>query len=119
VDRISIRGLRVATRVGVTPAERAKPQAVTINVEMCRDLRKPGQSDDLDDTIDYHAVTVAIAAMVRATEAKLLEHLAEKIASLVRGLPSVDRVTVEVRKEPPPIEEDVQAVGVTIERQSG
>jgi 7,8-dihydroneopterin aldolase/epimerase/oxygenase len=116
VDRISIRELRVPTRIGVTAAERAELQVIVISVDLYRDLRSPGASDDLGDTIDYHGVTVAIADMVRASEAKLLEHLAEKIASLVAKTAGIERVTVEVRKEPPPMEEDVLTVAVTIER---
>jgi FolB domain-containing protein len=119
VDCISIRDLRIGTRIGVTSAERAEPQIVVIGIEIYRDLRTPGQSDELGDTVDYHAVIVGLAEMVRTSEAKLLEHLAEKIAFFVCGLRCVDRVSVEVRKEPPPVEEDVQAVAVTIERQSG
>jgi 7,8-dihydroneopterin aldolase/epimerase/oxygenase len=116
VDRISIRDLRVATRIGVTSAERAEPQVIVITVDLHRDLRGPSRSDDLQDTIDYHAVTVAIAEMVRASEAKLLEHLAEKIATLVIKTAGIESATVEVRKEPPPMEEDVRTVAVTIER---
>ena len=116
MDRISIGDLRVATRIGVTSAERAEPQVIAITVDLYRALRAPGESDHLEDTVDYHAVTVAIANMVRASEAMLLEHLAEKIASLVTGTSGIESVTVEVRKEPPPMEEDVRTVAVTIER---
>jgi 7,8-dihydroneopterin aldolase/epimerase/oxygenase len=116
VDRISIRDLRVPTRIGVTSSERAEPQVVVITVDLYRNLEGPGESDDLGDTIDYHAVTVAIADMVRTSEAKLLEHLAERIAALVIKTADLERAIVEVRKEPPPMEEDVRSVAVTIER---
>jgi dihydroneopterin aldolase len=119
VDRISIRDLRVDMRIGVTEEERATPRAIVIAVDIMTDLVSAGESDELTDTVDYHAATVAIATMVRSTEAKLLEHVAERIASLVGGLPGVDRVAVEVTKESPPIAEDVQAVSVRIERPPG
>ena len=116
MDRISIKDLRVATRIGVTPQERAAPQNVLISVDIWKDLTRPGTTDDLADTIDYHAVCVEIAAMVRAAETNLLEHLAEKIAAQIGGLSGGNRVSVEVTKESVPIPEDVGAVSVRIER---
>jgi dihydroneopterin aldolase len=118
MDKISIHDLRVEMRIGVTDEERATPRPVLISVDMWADLISPGESDDLADTIDYHAVTVAIAELVGATEAKLLEHVAEKIAALIGTFPGVDGVSVEVTKESPPIAEDVSAVSVKIERPS-
>jgi 7,8-dihydroneopterin aldolase/epimerase/oxygenase len=118
VDKISIHDLRVEMRIGVTEEERATPRPVLISIDMWADLVSPGQSDELADTIDYHAVTVAIAELVRATEAKLLEHVAEKIAALIGTFEGVDGVSVEVTKEAPPIAEDVRAVSVKIERPS-
>jgi dihydroneopterin aldolase len=118
VDKISIHDLRVEMRIGVTEEERAAPRPVLISVDMWADLVSSGQSDELSETIDYHAVTVAIAELVRATEAKLLEHVAEKIAALIGTFGGVDGVSVEVTKESPPIAEDVRAVSVKIERPS-
>jgi dihydroneopterin aldolase len=116
VDRISIRDLRVDIRIGVTEEERATPRSVLMSVDIWTDTTSAGKSDELSDTVDYHTATVEIATMVRSTEAKLLEHVAEEVASLVRRLPGVDGVTVEVTKESPPMNEDVRAVSVRIER---
>jgi 7,8-dihydroneopterin aldolase/epimerase/oxygenase len=116
MDKISIQDLRVEMHVGVTDAERAQPQTVVISVDMWSDLAAPGKSDDLADTVDYHAVTVAIADLVRSTEARLLEHVAEKIAASIGAIEGVDGVSVEVTKESPPIPEDVRAASVKIER---
>jgi FolB domain-containing protein len=115
-DRISIHDLRVETRIGVTDEERATPRTVTISVDIWADLRGPGKSDDLADTVDYHSATVGVADMVRSMEANLLEHVAEKIASFICEMPGVDGATVEVTKEAPPIAEEVRAVSVQIER---
>lgn len=119
MDKISIRDLRVQMRVGVTAEERAHPQTVIISVDMWSDLVVPGKTDELSDTVDYHAVTVAVAELVRSTEAKLLEHVAEKIAASIGAIEGVDGVSVEVTKESPPIPEDVRAVSVKIERPAG
>jgi 7,8-dihydroneopterin aldolase/epimerase/oxygenase len=116
MDRISIKELRVPTRIGVTEEERAQAQTVAISIDMWADLSGSGRSDLLTDTIDYHAVTLEVAEMVRSSETNLLEHLAAKIIALIGGMDGVRGVTVEVTKESPPIPEDVQAVSVTLER---
>jgi FolB domain-containing protein len=119
MDRVSISDLRVETRVGVTKEERAQPRTVVICCDIWTDLLRAGSSDELGDTVDYHSVIVEVADLVRSTEAKLLEHLAERIAALITALHGVRAVTVEVTKESPPMAEDVRAVSVTIERPAG
>jgi 7,8-dihydroneopterin aldolase/epimerase/oxygenase len=116
MDLVSIHDLSVETRIGVTEQERATPRSLTISVDIWTDLTPPGKSDDLRDTIDYHAVTSEIARMVRAMEANLLEYVAEQIASRICAMKGVDGVSVVVTKEAPPMEEDVKAVSVRIER---
>ena len=115
-DVIRIHDLRVPTRIGVGDDERAQPRDLLINVELRTDTTAAGVSDNLADTINYHEATSAVADLVRSTEARLLEHLAERIAELLRGKYGKVGVTVTVAKENPPIEEDIQAVSVTIER---
>jgi dihydroneopterin aldolase len=115
-DRISIKELRVLTRIGATEEERAEPQTVAISIDIWTDLSVPGRSDDLADTIDYHAITVEVAQTVRSSESNLLEHLAATIISLIGDMDGVRGVSVEVSKESPPIPEDVRAVSVTLER---
>lgn len=116
MDRITIRGLRVDTRIGVGDDERARPRPVSIDIELDTDLRRAGRSDDLGDTVDYDELASRVAELVRSSEVRLLEHLAEKIASLLAGLSIVQRVSVEVTKEAPPTAEEVRGVAVRIER---
>jgi dihydroneopterin aldolase len=117
-DALLIRGLRLDARVGVTDAERQKPQTVRMDIAIRADLSQPATSDDLGDTIDYSAAVATVADAVRATECRLLEHLASHVATRVSYMHGVLGVTVEVSKEPPPVDADVEAVVVRIERQS-
>ena len=116
MDRISIHGLKVETRVGVTEEERAQPRPVVISIDIWADLIPAGKSDDLGDTIDYDAAASEVARLVRSTQAKLLEHLADKIATVIGAIEGVNGVSVEVTKESPPTTEEVKAVSVRIER---
>ncbi|MDP9068481.1 MAG: dihydroneopterin aldolase [Actinomycetota bacterium] len=116
MDSIIVRDLRVRSRIGVTEEERAEPQTVIIGIEIASDLRRPGMSDDLADTVDYGQVTQEIEALVSSTTSALLENLAEKIAGHIAAMPGVNGVSVEVAKESPPIQQSVGSVAVRIER---
>ena len=116
MDAIFVRGLVAETRVGVPEEERAAPQTVILDVELYLDLRAAGHSDDLNETLDYGAVTAGLVDLLGTIETKLLEHLAERMASYLLGLGKLRRVVVQVTKASPPIVETTEAVGVRIER---
>ncbi len=116
MDSIIVRDLRVQSRVGVTDEERAQPQNVIIGIEVAGDLRTPGMTDDLKDTVDYGRITAEIESLVSSTSSALLENLAEKIAAHIAGMRGVNGVSVEVAKESPPIQQTVGSVAVRIER---
>ena len=117
-DRISVSGLLVETKIGVTEKERSRPQDVVIDLDIVTDLKKAGETDDLATTIDYDSLVSGLAAMVRASECKLLERLAAKIADEVSAKNGVSGVTVRVMKQHVPVNEEVSAVSVYIERGS-
>ena len=115
-DRVYIRDLRVETRVGVTEEERSQPQVVVMNVAIAVDLKAPARSDDLSLTVDYGKVILEIADLVRRSEAKLLETIAEQVAGHIARFDPVERVTVEVMKPFPPVAENVGPVSVAVTR---
>lgn len=115
-DRISIRGLVVETRIGVTDKERSRPQDVSIDVHLDADLRAAGENDDLALTVDYDSLISSIARFVRANECLLLERLAAQICDLVAAENRVHGVTVEVTKVDVPVNEEVSAVSVRVAR---
>jgi FolB domain-containing protein len=116
-DRLVISGLHLKARVGVTEEERSSPQGIVVDVTVTTNLAPAGMSDDLEDTIDYARLITDVAEVVEQGEAKLLEALAHRIAARVEEIKDATGVTVEVRKEIVPIEENVDQVSVRIERQ--
>jgi 7,8-dihydroneopterin aldolase/epimerase/oxygenase len=116
MDKIVVRDLQLPARIGVSTEERAAPQDVLVTAEMVADLSLAGASDNLADTVDYHSAVRTISELVRSSNSQLLEHLAEEIAARLLSLSLVVRVTVEVRKKVPPVEENVGTIGVHIER---
>lgn len=115
-DRIKVAGLVVETRIGVTDKERSRPQDVVIDIDIATDLSKAASSDALLDTIDYDSLVGEVAALVRANECNLLEHLAAKISDQVSAKPTVTGVTVRVGKHHVPVDEEVSSISVSIGR---
>jgi dihydroneopterin aldolase len=98
MDKIIISDLEVEACVGVTEAERARPQRLLITVELERDLHKAGHADDLLATADYAAVARLVREIATAKPRNLVEALAEELAQATLSRKLADTVTVEVRK---------------------
>lgn len=115
-DLIIVRGLRVVAFCGLLPEEIERPQPFEINVEIEVDLVAAGQSDDLNDTIDYGAVTDAIVTIAKAARFDLLEYFSARVAEAVLAFPEAEAVTVEINKLRPPLPHDLATSGVRIRR---
>jgi dihydroneopterin aldolase len=113
---IMIVGLRELGVHGVLPEEQSRPQPFEVDVRLTVDLGAAGESDRLDDTVDYSAVSEAVSRVVRSERYHLLERLAERIAEVCRVDERVTAVAVTVRKLHPPVRAMVDHVAVCIER---
>ena len=98
MDKIHIRDLALHCIIGLYPEERINKQDVIINITMKTDLRKAGQSDDLNDTVDYKSVKLAVLDLVEESEFKLIESLAERIAETCLRADGVESATVTIDK---------------------
>ncbi len=98
LDQIHIRDLRLRCIIGLYPEERRERQDVVIQMTLYADLRRAGQTDDLQDTVDYKAVKKAVVALVEQSDFLLVERLAQRIAELALEPPNVQRVRVLVEK---------------------
>ena len=116
MDRIIISGLRELGVHGVLPEEQSRPQPFEVDVELQVDTRAAGESDALEDTVDYSAVCEAISRVVSSEQYQLLERLASRIAEVCCADPRVEHAVVEVRKLHPPVRALLGYVGVRVER---
>jgi dihydroneopterin aldolase len=116
MDRILISGLRELGVHGVLPEEQLRPQPFEVDVELLVDVTAAGQSDELEETVDYGAVCEAVSRIVSSEQYHLLERLATRIAEVCRADPRVVGVVVEVRKLHPPVRALVDHVAVRVER---
>lgn len=113
---IQIKGLRELGIHGVLPEEKQRPQPFEVDVELTVDISSAGDTDGLDDTVDYSAVSEAVSRVVRNESYQLLERLATRLAEVCRVDERVTGVRVTVRKLHPPIRAMVDYVAVTIEQ---
>jgi len=97
-DKIYIRDLSIRCIIGVNQEERTEKQDVIINIILFADTRKAGQTDDLDDSVDYKKVKKTILSLVENSEFLLIEKLADEIAKVCLDDSKVQKVNVTVDK---------------------
>ena len=114
MDRIFINALTADAVIGIYDWERDVRQRLEIDLEMWMDLRAAGQSDAIEDTLNYKSVAKRVLALVEASSFSLVEALAGEIARIVLEEFKVERVRVTVHK--PGAIRHSRDVGVVIER---
>lgn len=113
-DRIFLRGLAGDCVIGFIEWERRIKQTVVIDLELPVDCRAAAVRDEVDDTLDYKKVAKRVIAFVEASEFRLVETLAERMAQLILAEFAVEWVRVSVNK--PGAIRGSRDVGVSIER---
>lgn len=114
MDIIFIRCLRIDTIVGIYDWERSVRQAIVLDVEMATDISKAAASQNVSDTLDYHAIAIRLTAFIQEQKFLLLETLAERCAELLQSEFSIAWLRLCVTK--PTAVQSAQGVGVQIER---
>lgn len=98
---IWLNGVECRVKVGVPAAERARRQKVLVDVGLETDVRPAAARDDFRLAADYWAVEKLVRAEAEAGERRLIEALAERLASVVlKAKAPVSAVTIRVRKTP-------------------
>lgn len=111
IEQLEFRG-----RCGVTPEERARPQALAVDLELDCRLEAAGVSDDLVHTIDYAKVAQLVVDIGTHQESQLLETLAERLLAALFDEFPIGRIKLWLRKLHPPISYVTRSVGISIER---
>lgn len=114
MDKVFIKDLVARGIIGINDWEREKPQEILINIVLFTDLSKAGETDNIDDCINYR--TIAKKALFHAENAQRLtvEALAEDLAHICLEEPKVQKVNIRVEK--PGAVSFSHSVGVEIER---
>ena len=116
MDRITVSGLEVFGHHGVLPHEREYGQRFSVDLVLEVDLAPAAASDDLNDTIDYGALSGDVAAIVAGDPVELIEALAGRIAVRCLEDDRVQAVEVTVHKPNAPVPVVAREVAVTLRR---
>ena len=102
-DKIILSEMEFYGYHGVNQEEKIQGQKFVVDLEINCSLLLPGQTDDLNDTVNYSQVYKLIKSIVEGPSQNLIESVAENIAHRILSETSADEVTVKVAKLQPPI----------------
>jgi dihydroneopterin aldolase len=114
MDIVFIKALRVDTVIDVYDWERDIRQTVVLDLELASDNRRAAARDEIDDALDYAAISSRVLSFIEASEFQLIETLAERVAAVI-----IEEFTVpwlRLRLSKPGAVAQARDVGVLIER---
>ncbi|MDJ1179433.1 dihydroneopterin aldolase [Roseofilum sp. BLCC_M91] len=95
---IKITNLRLRTLIGINDWEREKKQDVVINIKIGFDAKKPSETDQIEDTVNYKWITKQIIEQVENHSYGLIERMGQTIIDIVMADPKVIWTKVKVDK---------------------
>ena len=113
-DTIYIRDLLVRGIIGIYDWEQKNKQDMLINAEIVVDISKAGQTDEIDDAVNYKSICKKMIQMAEKNTSKLIEHLIERMASMILTEFPVHSVKLTIDK--PGALRFSKSVGIQIER---
>lgn len=114
MDKMTLHRMEYYGYHGVFEEERKLGQRFYVDLELELNLQAAGLNDDLTRTVNYAEVYETVKNIVETKSFKLIEALAEHIASSVLDTYTIiNAVTVKVTKPHPPF--DIHFQGVTVE----
>lgn len=116
LDIIFVEGFRGETVIGIDSNELHRPQPLEIDVHAGVPHARACETDRIGDTIHYGVVAARLRRLMAEHKLQLLEAFAEAIADIL--LVEFGAAWVRVRVVKPRKFEDVDSVGVQIERRA-
>ncbi|MEB3282531.1 MAG: dihydroneopterin aldolase [Lyngbya sp.] len=103
MDAIQIRQIRGYGYTGYLPEEQKLGQWFEVDLTLWLDLTKAGESDAIEDTLDYRQAIAIVEERIKTCKFALVERLASEIAQALLQQPRVQQVRVQLTKPNPPI----------------
>lgn len=117
VDKIELSQMEFYGYHGVFPEENRLGQRFIIDLTVLVDLKQAGESDNLENSINYADLFSICKEVVEGKRYKLIEAVAENIATIVlNNFNNIKECTVKVIKPDPPIPGHYRHVAVEIKR---
>lgn len=114
MDQIKIQGLMFEAGVGAYDWEQHILQRVEIDLCIYTDTRKAGNSDALNDAIDYFAIGELIRGVLKDHHFQLIEAMADAIARQLLSVERIEKLRITVAK--PGALRNARTVSVCLER---
>jgi dihydroneopterin aldolase len=111
---IKIKNLKLSTNVGIHLWEKDFDREIIINVEIETDFIKSLESDNIEDAIDYDAITTKIKDLIANNKFQLIEKMAQEVMNKIMEDSRIKRSKLEIDKVG--AVEFVESFSVTIEQ---
>ncbi len=98
MDKVRIEDLETQAVIGVYEFEHEAPQPLIIDLELETDFTRAFTSDNLNDALDYDAMSQRVRGFCEQSRYALLEALAGGIIRLVFENKAISKVAVRIRK---------------------
>ncbi len=97
-DIVFIEDLRIDTIIGIYDWEREVKQTIALDIEMAADNIKPASTENIDDALNYKAVSKRMIAFTEESQFQLVETLAEKLVEIIMAEFDVPWCRLKLRK---------------------
>ena len=114
MDIVFIENLKFQASIGVWEWEARIKQNLVVDLWLGTDIKKAAETDELEYAVNYKSVSIRISELINGRRYKLIETVAEEIASTV--LSEFDVTWCKVKVSKPRAVERSRNVGVMIER---
>ena len=101
---------------GVSESEKSLGGKFEVDLDLYKNLQIAGQSDDLNETLNYEKIYKTVQNCTKRNKYYLIEKLADRIAQSVLRKYKTDKVIVRVRKPHAPVKGVLDTVEVEIVR---
>jgi len=112
---IEIEGMEFYAFHGHFEVEKVTGNRFLVNLKIEADCSKAGQTDNLEDTLNYQKAYLAVKEEM-AISSDLLEHVCQRIIFRIKSeFPDAQKVSVKVSKMNPPMGGQIEKVSLTME----
>lgn len=98
MDIIFLGALEATAIIGIYDWERETKQTIVLDIEMAVDITRAAETDDIQHTLDYKAVSERVVSFVEQSEYFLVEKLIEEIANILLTEFNIPWVKVALNK---------------------
>jgi 7,8-dihydroneopterin aldolase/epimerase/oxygenase len=118
MDVIQLTGIRCYGYTGYLLEERTLGQWFEVDLRISIDLAAAGQSDRIEDTLDYRSVIATVKQIIATAKFDLVEKLAETIIATVLDFDLVTQVELKLHKPAAPIPDFGGKITIELTRQN-